>query len=62
MMCTSGTVDMLFIIVFVSNNILVLSVSLVCTSGTVDILFIIVFVSNNIVSILGQSGVYLRFK
>ena len=54
MVCTSGTVDILHIVVFVSiNNLTTLGqhgVScILCTSGTVDLLSVILFVSVHIV-------------
>ena len=61
MVCTKGTVDILPVLVFVSNNILSKLCQYVLSSDTVDIQSVIVVVSINIVSTLGQYGVYLRY-
>ena len=58
MVCTKGTVDILPVLVFVSNNILSTLCQYVMSSDTVDIQSVIVFVSINIVSTLGQYGAY----
>ena len=60
-MCTSGTVDKIFVIgfIFLPLYLPTFLINVMCTSGTVDILSIIVFVSINIVSTRGKCDVYL---
>ena len=61
-MCTSGTVDILSIIVFVSINIASTRGKCDVYLGTVGIQYDKGFILNNIVSTLDQCGVHLRLS
>ena len=53
-MCNFDTVYVLFVILFVSVNMVKTLGQYGCTPGTVVILFVMVFVSVKILSILGK--------